>query len=156
MKEDPNETKPIGELSISPFIGVDFTGFSIASCKDALLDKNGVRIRQVDGDLYSYLEYNQDIFSLEDIANIHAEVPGHNDESSWYWIVELKSGEFALTSAWCDETGWGCHSGGESMLGRSAIDVAMYAPENEDGRLIRKNLLAQLSGEQPFGLEVNY
>lgn len=114
------------------------------------------RVRTPDGDLVSYLECNQDIFTLEDVANIHAEVPGHNDEDNWYWIIELKDGRFTLTSAWCDYTGWDCQSGGSSQIASTAEDAAKLAPEEEYGRTIQRNLLAQLHGEQPFGLEVKH
>lgn len=115
-----------------------------------------MRIRKPDYDLESYLNYNTDIFTLEDIANIHAEVPGHNDEDHWYWVLELKDGRFVLTDAWCDYTGWDCQSGGSSQIVASAEEAALLAPEIEEYsvRKIRKNLLAQIRGEQPFGLEV--
>lgn len=115
-----------------------------------------VRIRKPDDDLIAYLDNNHDIFTVEDIANIHAEVPGHNDEDSWYWILELTDGRILLTTAWCDYTGWDCQSGGESVVAARLEDAALCAPESEDdtGRAIRRNLLAQVRGEQPFGLEV--
>ncbi|HEY7418635.1 MAG TPA: hypothetical protein VH593_25885 [Ktedonobacteraceae bacterium] len=114
------------------------------------------RIRKVDYDLASYLEYNRDIYTLEDIANIHAEVPGHNDEDNWYWVLELNDGRFVLTSAGCDYTGWDCQSWGASQVATSLEAAAMLAPEQEEftERSIRTNLLAQLRGDQPFGLEV--
>lgn len=114
------------------------------------------RIRKPDGDLEAYLNYNGDIYSLEDIANIHAEVTGHNDEDNWYWIIELKDGRFVLTSAGCDYTGWDCQSWGSSEIASTADDAAKLAPLNEEytGRNIQRNLLAQLRGEQPFGVEV--
>lgn len=116
--------------------------------------EDNTRIRKPDYDLESYLQHNEDIYKLEDIANIHAEVPGHNDEDNWYWIIELKDGRFVLTSAWCDYTGWDCCSGGESQAAASAEAAAMLAPELHYNRDIRRNLLAQVRGEQPFGLEV--
>src|SRR5687767_6288864 len=112
-----------------------------------------VRIRKPDSDLEAYLCYNQDIFTLDDIHNIHAEVPGHNDQDEWYWVIELNDGRFVLTSAWCDWTGWDCQSGGESKVAESAEAAASLAPELDYGREIQRNLLAQLRGEQPFGLE---
>ena len=113
------------------------------------------RIRKPDSDLEDYLGYNNDIFKLADIANIHAEVPGHNDDDYWHWIIELKDGRFVHTSAWCDYTGWDCQSGGSSEVAATAKEAAMLAPERDgNGRTIRQNLLAQLRGEQPFGLEV--
>lgn len=114
------------------------------------------RIRTPDSDLESYLDSNTDIFTLEDIANIHAEVPGHNEDDGWYWVIELKDGSFVLTWAWCDYTGWDCQSGGESQKAESAEKAALLAPESEEytGRKIRANLYAQVIGEQAFGLEI--
>jgi hypothetical protein len=121
-----------------------------------MLEEEGARIRKPDYDLESYLNYNEDIYKLEDIANIHAEVSGHNDEDNWYWIIELKDGRFVLTSAGCYYTGWDCQSWGDSNVANSAEDAAMLVPEKEDytGREVQRNLLAQVRGEQPFGLEV--
>lgn len=114
------------------------------------------RIRKPDYDLEAYLHYNEDAYTLDDIANIHAEVPGHNDEDDWYWIIELNDGRIFLTCAWCDYTGWDCCSGGSSGIAASTEEAALLAPESEEytGRRIRQNLLAQIRGEQPFGLEV--
>jgi hypothetical protein len=114
------------------------------------------RQRTPDSDLRAYLAENADIYTLEDIANIHAEVPGHNDADYWYWVIELRDGRFVLTRAWCDETGWDCQSGGESQVAATALLAAELAPEAENatGRRIRRNLVAQVQGTQPFGLEV--
>lgn len=114
-----------------------------------------MEVRTPDYDLEAYLESNRDIYKLEDIANIHAEVPGHNDDDYWYWIIELKDGRFVYTWAWCDYTGWDCQSGGESKVADSIEAAALLAPENEPGtyRNPRRNLLAQVRGEQAFGLE---
>lgn len=109
-----------------------------------------------DEDLVDYLHYNSDSFTYRDIANVHALVPGHNDDDNWHWIIELKDGRFLWTTAWCDYTGWDCQSGGESTVALSAEAAALLAPEREEGsgRAIRQNLLGQLRGSQPFGLEV--
>lgn len=117
-----------------------------------------VRIRKPDYDLEAYLENNNDCYTLEDIANIHAEVPGHNDEDAWHWIIELRDGRFVWTSAECDYTGWDCCSSGKSEVEKSAEEAAFLSPlyESGTGRTIRANLLAQLRGEQPFGLEVKH
>src|SRR5260221_12084226 len=98
-----------------------------------------IRIRKPDYDLEAYLENNQDIYTLEEIANIHAEVPGHNDDDSWYWIIALKDGRFVLTSAGCDYTGWDCQSWGESKVAANAETAALLAPEEDYGRKIRQN-----------------
>jgi hypothetical protein len=116
-----------------------------------------IRIRKPDYDLEAYLENNRALFELEDIYNLHANIPGHNDEDSWYWILELRDGRFLLVQASCDYTGWDCQSSGASWEAPTASEAALLAPEREDStaREIRRNLLAQLSGEQPFGIEVS-
>lgn len=111
-------------------------------------------MRKPDDDLISYLNYNNDLYTLEEIADVLAEVPGHNDEDHWYWVLLLHDGRFVLTDAWCDYTGWDCQSGGESKIAESAEGAAMFAPEHEYGRDVQQNLLAQLRGEQPVGLEI--
>ena len=116
---------------------------------------NEDRVRQPDEDLIDYLRFNTDpLLTLENIANIHAEVAGHNDEDHWFWVIELKDGAFLLTNAWCDYTGWDCQSGGTSEATESAEAAALLAPEDDYGRTIRAQLLAQLRDEQPFGIEV--
>jgi hypothetical protein len=110
-------------------------------------------LRTADEDLQDYLRYNSDIFTVEDVHTIHAEVPGHNDEMDWFWVIELTDGRFVLTQAGCDYTGWDCQSGGESQITGSAEAAAMLAPEMDSGRPIRAMLLAQMRGEQPFGVE---
>ena len=101
-----------------------------------------------------YAFENNDVegISSHDIADIVAEVPGANDEYSWYWIVKLNSGKFALMTGWCDYTGWDCQSG--LYLGGtfdSALLAAESAPEVEEysERHIRKNLVGQVNGEYP-------
>lgn len=114
-----------------------------------------IRLRTPDYDLRAYLEYNRDIFELVDIYNIHAELAGHNDEDNWYWILELRDGRIVLTVASCDYTGWDCQSSGWSQGAENTLAAAMLAPEKEEytERFVRRNLLAQLRGEQPFGIE---
>ena len=117
-----------------------------------------MRIRKPDYDLSAYLSYEEEgeIYALDDITNIHAEVVGHNEEDAWYWIIELCDGRFVLTTATCAYTGWDVSAQGHSQVATSAEQAAYLAPLQEDGtgREIQRNLLAQLQGEQPFGLEV--
>lgn len=110
--------------------------------------------RGPDADLRSYLAYNPDRYEAEDVRHVWACVPGHNDESAWFWVVQTRRGFFYLTRATCDYTGWDCYSKGESWDADSAQGAAMLAPENEAGRAIRANLLRQVRNEQPYGLEV--
>jgi hypothetical protein len=115
----------------------------------------GPPVREPDYDLTRYLKYNQDVFTLEDITNLHALVPGHNDEYHWFWVIELRDGRFLLTEAWCDYTGWDCQSGGQTQVAPSstALSAATLAPWEHRGRSIRANLVAQVDGRQPYGLE---
>lgn len=91
-------------------------------------------------------------FTPDDVADIVAEVPGANDELSWWWIIELTNGRFALVSGWCDYTGWDCQSG---IYEHGNYDSALIAAESVDdtndmgGRSIRKNLIGQITGEFP-------
>ena len=111
-----------------------------------------------DDDLYPCLrDNNPDTFRVEDILEIVAEVPGHNDGDAWWWILKLGEERYVCLSARCDYTGWDCISSidfeGEST---SALDAVELSPEREEstGRQIRKNLVAQILDEQPFGLEI--
>lgn len=114
------------------------------------------RKRTPDSDLQAYLRNNTDIYSLEDIETVCAEIAGHNDEDSWFWILKLKDGRYILTKASCDYTGWDCSSEGKSWQAKTAIQAAKLAPELDYGRQIRRNLLEQLRKKQPFGLETIY
>lgn len=104
-------------------------------------------------DLEAYLRYNRDIFEKSDIKNVLAQVPGHNDGADWYWIIELNDGRFLLTWAGCDNTGWDCQSWGGSTVHYYPLEAAEAAPEFEYGRAIRFNLVGQIKGDIPYGLE---
>ena len=104
-------------------------------------------------DLKAYLQYNRDIYTEDDIKDVPAQVPGHNDENAWFWVIELNDGRFVLTCASCDFTGWDCQSWGQSYTYSTALEAAEAAPDHEDGRQIRRNLVGQIKGEVPYGLE---
>lgn len=108
-------------------------------------------------DIENYLASNQDQYTLEDIESVEAFIPGHNDEDKWYWIVKLKAGSYVYTEAWCDYTGWDCHSGGRSVMTTNAYEAAMQAPEYikeyDIPRRPRQTLLDQLNGLEPYGVE---
>lgn len=113
--------------------------------------------RKPDYDLQSYLTCNKEVYTLEDIQNILATVPGHNDEDYWYWVLRLKDGTYVLTEAWCDYTGWDCQSGGNSSKYKTHVEAVWASPlKDGSGRAIRKNLAFQIGGAQPYGLEVQY
>lgn len=111
------------------------------------------RTVHVDDDLWYAIEYNGvEKFSLDDITDIVAEVPGENDELAWWWILQLKDGRFVLLAASCDYTGWDCRSGIDfEDVYETAKQAAEAAPENEEysKRAIRLNLIGQLDGKYP-------
>jgi hypothetical protein len=64
-------------------------------------------LHKLDEDFESYHTYNRDDkYGLKDAKCIVVQVPGYADGDSWHWIVALKDGTFAYTTAWCDYTGW--------------------------------------------------
>lgn len=103
-----------------------------------------------DYDLQAAYEHNSSDFPFDllDISNVLANIPGHNDEDHWSWIVELKNGDFYFISAWCDYTGWDCQSGAECVKASTATAAAKKAGALKD------QLLKQLDGTQPYGLEI--
>ena len=107
--------------------------------------------RDPDSDMKSAYASNSDSFpfDIREIQNIFANVPGHNDEDHWYWIVEVKK-QFYLIEAWCDYTGWDCQSGATVTLGRNPHDCCLKVKEEDK----RQNLINQLVGTQPYGTEI--
>jgi hypothetical protein len=113
-------------------------------------------------DLWSAIRYNgTDGYEAEKIVDILAEVCGQNDELLWWWVVTLENEPghytFALLEGWCDYTGWDCQSYLKTHgIFETPQEAARAAPLLEDSseRAIRKNLLAQLEGRQPFALYV--
>ena len=90
-------------------------------------------------------------FSTDDIVQIIAEVPGENEELSWWWLLRLADDKFALVSAWCDFTGWDCQSGVtvEEVCNTAAECLDLVPIRDGSGRRIRRNLMRQVTGEQP-------
>lgn len=118
--------------------------------KQQVIAENNARRREPDYDLIAYLANNDDFYQEEDIYDIHAEVPGHNDEDHWHWIIELKDHTYVYTDAWCDYTGWDCSSGGNSIAA-DTIDNLMPHVEDID---IRQALIYQVLGRLPIGTQV--
>lgn len=112
--------------------------------------------RKPDDDLKYAFGYNQpQPFKLEDIDDILACIAGHNDEDSWYWIVKLKDDRFFLIRAGCDYTGWDCQSHCDCEEGKTAEDCAgLKLSEYEQRKNLNQQLLAQLLGTQPYGVEI--
>ena len=104
-------------------------------------------------DLWYAIENNGlNDFSEADIKDIVAEVPGENDEYSWYWILKLTNKKYALLSGWCDYTGWDCQSGLKTLgVYNTALQAANAAPKEEEcsKRFIRLNLVNQIKGKYP-------
>lgn len=111
-------------------------------------------------DLHYAIQNNIDAlfgkFTEEDIDEIIAEVCGANDELAWWWVISLKTGAYVLLHGSCDYTGWDCQSSLhiDYMGNINALAAAKRAPEIEEysGRTIRKNLIEQIEGKQPFAL----
>lgn len=60
-----------------------------------------------DWDLSSCIENNfDDKLSFEEIKNVLAHVPGEHDGSAYWWVLELKNGDFGLLCGGCDFSGW--------------------------------------------------
>lgn len=104
-------------------------------------------------DLWYALEYNNpNTFNPLDVKDIVAEVPGANDEFSWWWILKLGTHKFMLLEGSCDYTGWDCQSGiNEYPIRTTALLAAKDAPDVEkySKRAIKPNLVAQLKGQYP-------
>lgn len=110
--------------------------------------------RTPDDDMMSAFEHNQpQPFTLDQVDDILACIAGHNDEDDWYWIVQLKDGSFYLIDAGCDYTGWDCNSSCTCIKAATAKECAESVEEKYSDRKIKKQLLAQLAGTQPYGLE---
>jgi hypothetical protein len=102
-------------------------------------------------DLWSAIYHNTpDNFVADDVEEIMAEVPGENDEYSWWWVLRLKNGKHVLLEAGCDYTGWDCQSGiYTEIVCESANECATQAPAEHSGRKIQDNLMGQLRGDYP-------
>lgn len=112
-------------------------------------------MRKPDYDLRQALEYNpQEGFTVADIQDVIAEVPGENDGSSWYWVVKLGPRKYALIRGDCDYTGWYCRSSVDVKYQTTALKAALMAPETEEFyyRRPRKWLIDQMKGRTPIGL----
>lgn len=55
-------------------------------------------------------------FDQEDVESIISLAWGENGLESWIGVFKLKDGRFAFLSAWCDNTGWDCRSGGSAWV----------------------------------------
>lgn len=111
--------------------------------------------RAPDSDLaYAFSNNQPQPFAITDILDVKAAIPGHNDEDAWYWVVELRDGRFFLITASCDYTGWDCQSSCNAEEAGSALDAARLAKPTEYRHNIVDQLVAQLAGKQPFGLEI--
>jgi len=105
-------------------------------------------------DLHYALVYNgHGRVPSDDVDGIIAELPGHNDELSWHWVIQMKSGRFVYLEASCDYTGWDCQSGIDNVDEDVSLD-ALLERIPDGWRRERTQLTAQVRGEQPFALEV--
>lgn len=114
--------------------------------------------KQISSDLKAAIEYNGTSFTLADIISIEAEIPGENDENSWFWILDIDDRGFLLFSGSCDYSGWDCQSGvKEHGFFKTALDAAMACPENEPffpQIQVRDELINQVRTGETFSLTV--
>lgn len=111
-------------------------------------------IRNPDSDLEYCFQHN---CSLEpkDILTVLAQVPGEADGFSWHWVIEMKDGKFFYVTGCCDYSGWGCSDWGEAKEAKTALQAAKLGKNDEyrlEKKSIKKQLLDQLKGKQPYGL----
>lgn len=108
-------------------------------------------------DMETYLKENYTSYTISDIAKVLAFIPGIDDELTWYWIVELKDGKFALTEAWSYYIGWERQLKAQSTICDTAYACAIKAPEIQQEycirREIRKTLIDQLNGIEPLNYD---
>ncbi len=109
-----------------------------------------------DYDFRSSLQAIGSGFKPSDIKNLIACIPGEADGPRWYYLYELKNGNFGSLWSWCDYTGWGCQDGGEEFYS-STLEDALYqlevsSTEDSTNRNILIQLIRQIAGKQPYGL----
>lgn len=117
--------------------------------------------RGITSDLKAALECNYPTFSLKNIVNVVADIPGENDEYDWWWILSIRGRGYLLLSGGCDYTGWDCGSSIEEHgFFKTKLEAAMAAPEEDDSRslrAIRSELVSQVKTGHTFSLPVtNY
>lgn len=114
-----------------------------------------------DNDDIAYaIEHNpQSNFLISDIDVIVAEVCGEAGGADWHWIIQRKDGKFQYVFGGCDYTGWDCQSSAKAFDPvDTVVEAVNQSPEKEEyggDRLIRKNLMAQVVGEQPFAIYIS-
>lgn len=105
------------------------------------------RALKPDADLRAYLSLNKEAYRPFDILAVLAAVPGERGTGHWHWFVQLKSGLFAYTEAWCDRSGWDTACGGKTTIGDDMYKVIDVIASID----ALANILRQLRGEQAIG-----
>lgn len=97
----------------------------------------------VDYDLCACLEYNPQLFTVEDVSKVLAVYEGENDGDDWRWVLRLNDGRFAFLQGWCYYTGWDCQSDANSQFADTPEAAAHFALEDLP---VYESLMAQLAG----------
>jgi len=146
--DDEGDYEAIHALNIRELI--EKHHLSDEEIKRQIIKENNEKQREPDYDLIAYHANNTDeVYTLDDIQTVLAEIPGHNDEDNWHWILELKDHTYVYTTAWCDYTGWDCQSGGSSFKGNH-INQILESVEELD---IKQELANQIIGYSPIGTQ---
>lgn len=98
----------------------------------------------VDYDLCACLEYNPQLFTVEDVSKVLAVYEGENNGDDWRWVLRLNDGRFAFLQGWCDYTGWDSLSDAISQFADTPESAAHFALEED--LPVYESLLAQLAG----------
>jgi hypothetical protein len=99
-----------------------------------------------DYDLWSCLQHNpQADFRYTDITEVLARVDGERDECDWFWVLKLKSGQFAYLQGGCDYTGWDCQSHAVSVVADTPYTAIAEAPADHYYVENQRQLLAQIT-----------
>lgn len=73
-----------------------------------------------------------DPFSRADVAEIIAAVNGDNDGPDWVGVFRLDDGRFAVVSAGCDYTGWGCQEDGQAASASSLEELVRLGLSDDE------------------------
>lgn len=117
------------------------------AAREHFLQERLLQARKPDEDLKTYLLHSKDAYSIHDVSAVLAAVPGEKNAAHWYWLLELKSGLFAYTEAWCDESEWDRICGGRTMINDNLYRLIDQIVSLD----VLANMLRQLRGEQTIG-----
>lgn len=75
-------------------------------------------------------------FDRENVVEILAIHDGENDADDWVGIFRLDDGRFAVLSAGCDYTGWGCIENGGSYVANTLEDLVRWGLADDERQML--------------------